>query len=187
MNGKEKGQIFSLDFILSMVLVMLALGLMFQFMEANAYSFKKAELDEELNAVGETAAYLLVTNPAITCDLVDASDLKIGELNNCLARNNNLQITGEKLGLPTSFNYCLTSDGVPGDSIHPSSYTDCTASSLPPSGVKDVFSAKRKIIVYKPNGENKDSFPKSELLDCRINRNCQKIYFRTLTLKVWRS
>src|SRR3989338_2805353 len=67
----KNGQIFSLDFIISVILADLAIGLILNFSELTVQNMKENEIFEELQIVGETASDLLVSNPDIVCKLVE--------------------------------------------------------------------------------------------------------------------
>ena len=67
----KNGQIFSLDFIISVILAVLAIGLILNFSELTVQNMKENEIFEELQIVGETASDLLVSNPDIVCKLVE--------------------------------------------------------------------------------------------------------------------
>ncbi len=65
----QKGQLFSLDFIISMVAVTAAIALLIHSIEVNAYSQKEQQLHDELKQVAETAADLLVASDGTTCEI----------------------------------------------------------------------------------------------------------------------
>lgn len=65
----RKGQLLSLDAILSLILLMLALGYAFRVAEANFYALKQDELNYEIKAVGSAAAELLVAGEETTCEI----------------------------------------------------------------------------------------------------------------------
>jgi hypothetical protein len=64
---KRKGQLESVDVVLSLVLLMVALGYAYRVAEANYYAFKQDEILAELRVFGSSAAELLVTSEATTC------------------------------------------------------------------------------------------------------------------------
>ncbi|MEW6294752.1 MAG: hypothetical protein AB1467_00455 [Candidatus Diapherotrites archaeon] len=83
-----KGQLISLDFLLSLILVVFSIGIVLQIMELTTYTAKEDKLQREVQYAGERAAFLLATNPNITCDLADVRDFNIvlGSLRNCLTK-----------------------------------------------------------------------------------------------------
>lgn len=62
-----RGQLLSLDFLLSLILATLAIGLMIQFLEVNTYAQKQEETIQELSIIGETAGDLIVSNNSNIC------------------------------------------------------------------------------------------------------------------------
>mgnify|MGYP000320182975 CR=1 FL=1 len=52
----KKGQIISLDFIISLVLLVMAVGLVMQLSEIENYNFKDKELKDDVMIMGKTAA-----------------------------------------------------------------------------------------------------------------------------------
>jgi hypothetical protein len=76
----KKGQIFSLDFLISLVAVTAAVGLLIQTTEVNLYYQKETMRSRDIKAVAETVADLLVASNDITCEDSDGVHLM-----NCLA------------------------------------------------------------------------------------------------------
>jgi len=62
-----KGQIFSLDLLISLVAVTVAVGLILQTIEVNTYYQKADRPAKELKAVAETTASLLMASNETTC------------------------------------------------------------------------------------------------------------------------
>jgi len=82
----KKGQLISLDFLISIILVVLSIGLIMQLSEVENYNFKDKTLRDETYIRGKTAASLLVNSPETTCELVDIRDKNkiISPISNCL-------------------------------------------------------------------------------------------------------
>jgi len=82
----KKGQIISLDFIMSLVLLVLAVGLVLQLSEIENYNFKDKELKDDTQIMGKTAANNLVNSPKLVCELVDFRDQNtvLSYMSNCL-------------------------------------------------------------------------------------------------------
>jgi len=82
----KKGQLVSLDFIMSLILVVLAIGLVMQISEIENYNFKDKELKDETQIIGKTAALNLINSSKTTCELVDVRDENkiISYMSNCL-------------------------------------------------------------------------------------------------------
>ena len=66
-NKMQKGQIFSLDFLISLVAVTAAIGLMIQAVELNTYNQREERAYNELESVAETTANLIVAGNKTTC------------------------------------------------------------------------------------------------------------------------
>ena len=128
----EKGQIFSLDFLISLVAVILAIGLIIQFSELNVYNKKDNQLFDETKRVAETAGNLLVGNPDIACKLKTAAGSTISNLSNCVVVS---AISKNSLGIPSGYS-CKISGITVGD---------CPASSVP-SG-ENFYSVSRKVVL----------------------------------------
>jgi len=64
---KKKGQLESVDVVISLVLLMVALGYAYRVSEGNYYAFKQDEIAAELSALGSSASELLVSSPETTC------------------------------------------------------------------------------------------------------------------------
>ncbi len=96
----EQGQLFSLDFVISVTLIVLALAVTVQALELNNYSAQQALAYRELRETAGHASQLLTSNAAWNCGL----ELDNGEtvpLDNCL--NTGKDIDKAKLGLPEAF------------------------------------------------------------------------------------
>ncbi len=174
----KKGQIFSLDFLLSIILVVLALGLILNFMELHEYNMKEEELRIGLNAVGETAADLLVSGPDIVCELVDTYNestgkyyninnpnvKRIGYLANCIPKINAVafRITKEDLAIPGGYKCKIDNAAIRAGELQ----TGC-GDALQPD-VDNIYSAKRIIVLYSGTGSpaDKKKIAKKDLEEC---------------------
>ncbi len=130
----KKGQIFSLDFLISLIAVTLAIGLLLQMSELKAYNEKEEAAWQKLKQLGETASRLLVNNPDIICDVDNgASDFVIS---NCI--DSTKTINRAALGLPLDIGFSVKSHG-PVPAIDESSGA---------RGVDaDYYSVKRTVVV----------------------------------------
>ena len=63
----EKGQMFSVDFLVSLIAVVAAVGLILQAVEVNTYAQKEERLFNELKMAAETAADLIVLGQDTAC------------------------------------------------------------------------------------------------------------------------
>ena len=84
---KQKGQIFSLDLLISVVLVVIAISIAMQFLELKQLEAKESSEQAELERVGNTAAELLVNSPDIVCDIAERDQPNptvLSLLSNCI-------------------------------------------------------------------------------------------------------
>ena len=102
----ERGQIFSLDFIISMVAVIAAIGLMIQMVEVNVYSQKDARADEEMKMVAERAADLLVAGYKYNPSRSTACEEGGIYLMNCVKNNIPPEFTNRLI--PDKYGYEIT-------------------------------------------------------------------------------
>lgn len=194
----KKGQIISLDFLISLIAVTLAIGLLIQFSELKTYNEKEEMGWMELKQVAETASDLLVSAPEITCDLLDESDNYLGNLNNCLVMSDNGNLTPScytavawghwpqpppgchssgkmvsnyLLAIPEDFKCNVSAEGGGLGGDLQLFIKECEDD---PSGVKNVYSVSRKVVIFR--GSDVSGMPpqiqrlkKSELEDCRDN------------------
>ncbi len=63
----EKGQIFSLDFLISIVVITAAIALLIQATEFNTYNMKEERIYNEMRNVARIAANLIVSSNETTC------------------------------------------------------------------------------------------------------------------------
>jgi len=203
----QRGQVFSLDFLISLIAVMAAIGLMIHAVELNTYALKEERQQAELKAVAETAGNMLVSNPAIVCYLVDGSGNVLGSLNNCLsmvdtstvpparweaggpiekglwrARAGRVKIlTKEDLGIPNDYGCSIsTTDGGLGGNRRLVVF-NCEETA--PVDKKNIYSAKRAVVVY--NQADDSTVTKSELEDCMAGGACN-LNSGTVTIEVWK-
>lgn len=107
----EKGAIFSLDFLLSVVLVMLAVGLVMKTLELTTYSQKEEILNQELKKVAENTGNVFVSDPSINCNVTELSI----KLMNCIDTTVLPSITNwrKEVGLPDDFDAAIVGLGPP--------------------------------------------------------------------------
>jgi hypothetical protein len=178
---QSKGQLFSLDLIIAVALVILALGLLYRQAELFQYFQKDDTMQAELYRIGLNASNQLVSNPSIACPL-SGSGPTLDYLPNCLPKNQSLLNKASKinLGIPGNFDcYISTVSHAIGQ------YTGCK--NLPPSNAKNVFSIERQVVFM--NGASSASISKKELDDCIKSTAafpCTALEKDTLTLQVWK-
>jgi len=176
----KRGQIFSLDFLISLIALTLALGLLIQFAEIKTYNENEELQWLELKGVAETAADLLVSNPDIVCELKDEGGSPLHSLMNCLPHINSLRISQQWMAISADYDCLIETPGA-GQQLHPQSY-DCKGD---PTGSENVYSVDRKVVIF--NGGNRYQISKGELEDClKSDPNC-KMYEQTVRLRVWKA
>ncbi|MBU2100778.1 MAG: hypothetical protein ABH850_01330 [Candidatus Micrarchaeota archaeon] len=172
----KKGQLISLDFIMSLVLIVAAMGLVMQLSEIENYNFKDKELKDETQIIGKTAAELLVNSPRIVCELVDVRDENkvLSYLSNCIPEfpfTSNLAACGgsreacknfdkyganhrefkpilkEFLGLPENYScYIKVTGGKILAGVDADLLTDCESS--PPALAKNVYAVDLNVVIH---------------------------------------
>ncbi len=75
----EQGQIFSLDFLISMVVITAAVALLIQTTEFNTYNMKEERTYNEMRNVARIASNMIIASNETTCD-----DGAGGHLMNCV-------------------------------------------------------------------------------------------------------
>ena len=75
----ERGQIFSLDFLISMVVITAAVALLIQATEFNTYNMKEERTYNEMRNVARIASNMIIASNETTCD-----DGAGGHLMNCV-------------------------------------------------------------------------------------------------------
>jgi len=177
----KKGQIISLDFIMSLILIVLAIGMVMQLSEIENYNFKDKELQDNTQIIGKTAANNLVNSPKIVCELVDVRDENIilSYISNCLPDFNFASpfnecggsesacktwdkygknhrtfkpVLKEFLGLPENYSCFIKITGGKIDSTKNAALlSDCELS--PPATAKNVYAIDLNVVFHnKVNG-----------------------------------
>lgn len=170
----KRGQILSLDYVISLMLVLLALGLLLNFFELQTVNAKEAQLNSELEALANGAARLALTSPDIACRLTSITGdppKDIGVLPNCIPKNGRL--TKQNLGIQ-GFECAIATDPI--DLLSTECNTDF------PDGT-DYYSVTRKIVVSDDTTITKDKLEeciRGELLNCVLSD-------ANLTISIWRT
>lgn len=167
----QKGQIFSLDFLIATAIAILAIGLVFQYSELQVYDLKDSQIFGETKRIAGTAGSLLAGNPAITCDLKNSSGVKITELPNCV--DSSTTIAKELLGIPSSYNCSI----VPASGTLNS--TECPSTGNP--SAQDFYTVQRTIVMH--NG----ALFKSDYDNCINGRSgCTLSASTAVLIKIWK-
>jgi len=186
--GKKfsKGQIFTLDFVIAMAVVVLAIGMVLNFYEMTMYEAKETQIKNELNIIALNAGnnYLL-QNP---CNPSPAGSLKFSnqgyELSHCVVTSSFVDTEKDDILIPDDVECYITLDkdggGAPDEIM---SY--CPTE--PGSSVQNIASIKRKFLAAEGTGV----ITKKDFEDCIEFRNdCDDIYETTpyeLTVMVWKA
>lgn len=170
----SKAQIASLDFILSVVLVVVALGLIMQTIEVNQYTMKEMEINNELERIGETAADILVSHPDVTCDVYNqGGTIKIAELQNCVMKKYVPSLTKSLLGINNDYDCKI--EGITINQGNP------CANTAPNN--KQIYSADRLIMSWNPAG---NVLTKKQIIKCMNGHGCGQFQPTVMTLKIWK-
>ncbi|MCX6799069.1 MAG: hypothetical protein NTW59_03175 [Candidatus Diapherotrites archaeon] len=119
----RKGQVFTLDLLISLVAATLAIGLLFHTMETRIYNQKGAELSSDLKRVADNAGNMLAASNQIICELRDAdSTTHIDYLNNCIDTTKiNSSNAKSLMGIPDGYGARVYFGGTEwGDDLPPS-------------------------------------------------------------------
>jgi len=159
----KKGQIFSLDFILSLAVIILTIGLMLQFMELQEYNQREAEIQNELYSIGETASHLLVSSPSFSCQMDSALDATLMPVLGCILINApaGYEITKERLGIPINYK-CEIEAEAPIGTIVNINNADCI-DDHGADNPDNFYSSKRNAVFFESASGNAQSIYKSEL------------------------
>ncbi len=193
----QKGQIFSLDFILSLAIIILAIGMMLQFMELQEYNQREAEIQNELYSIGETASLLLVSNPAFTCQMTNTIEtVDLMPVMGCIliGAPPSHEITRDGLGIPSDYSCEIYAEGItrydggaPSGDISSNIITECT-DDFGTANPDNYYSSEREVVfVAATSSEN---IHKSELyhecvkgeppLSCGLESG-------TIEIRVWKT
>lgn len=180
---KQKGQIASLDFIMSLVLLTLALGLVFRFTEINYLYLKGQELELKLEKIGAVSTEILLHSPETTCNVksVDTSNT-IFVVPNCLDKkklsalqsNNNLL---NALGVKTGYNVYIKIN----ENNSTSEYGNLASPAPEIENIENIYSEERTVYVL----DDSTTFTKAKLEDCLKGNTCD-FKEAVITLNVWK-
>ena len=158
-----KAQIFSIDFLLASILMVLIIAVLLQFGELNAYNMKEKSLMSELRLIAVSASHQIVSNNNFICQAKTSQGELIVNVYylNCLDLKKISNINKESLGIPDNFNYSIYSS-IPS-----------LSTPLQPNGSqRNVYSIER-IIVYSDGPVVKDGI--------------KNLPVTNIFIKVWRS
>jgi len=102
----QRGQVFTLDFLISLIAATLAVGLLIQAVELRTYSQKESQLGKDLERVAENAGNMLVASNGITCELQSTGGAHIDYMNNCVDTAKIDETNAwELLGIPLGYGF----------------------------------------------------------------------------------
>lgn len=167
----EKGQLFSLDFMMAMAITVLAIGLLLNFYELNVYEAKEARINNEIQLVATTAANLLLESNRCNTNFEDQGYKLYG----CTDESGFDSLTKQQLMIPKGFNCFITIDGPPITTPIPNCSTDA------PSDTQTVVSIERTFI------SGTGIIDKASFENC-IDGSCSggTMAPKTLILKIWK-
>lgn len=168
---QKKGQFFSLDFLLAMGLMVLAMGIVIKFSEQTVFDWQEKQQQTQLENSAKTAVLLLLSNPKLTCEITAADGTPLGiHVNNCIdARSPNF--TQTTLGLPPELQF---------DIYNQNTDTTLASTGTPNPDTPAVF--KTTINAVVSNGP----ILKASLYHCLQQKsNCDLIQ-QTIQVTVWK-
>jgi len=178
-----KGQVMSLDFLISIIAITLAIGLLLQFAELKVYNEQEEMEWLQIKEIAETASGLLVNSPEVVCELVDTRGDSLGFLPNCIPKVNaaGYRITKQELAIPAGFECKIDKDDA---KLHTD---DCIKTPLP-ADKKNIYAITRTVVFYDgtgaPAGRHKIS--KAKLEECMQGLSGCGLEKSDVTLWVWK-
>lgn len=182
----EKGQIFSLDFVLSLVAVILAVAIIWQANELVFYDLKESQLQQELFFTAENAANIILSSPKSSCQLTNISGdpIKGYYMSNCIDIQKTLLEIPDKgfIGVPDGIN-CRIEVSATIPSLR-TPVSGCTESI--PSDARNVVKVSRKTMLFVRG--SLQGLPKDDFQAC-FQGNCSSLtnfYEGDLNIAVWK-
>ena len=176
----RRGQIITLDFLLSIIVVTVAIGLIIQSAEINSYDLKERQIYDDLKRIGNPAVYLLAASPEVACELIGSAGETIGSLINCVPNrtNSNFEVTKANLGVPAQYKCRVELSG------YLEFATECN--DVLGSGTKMVYSTSRNVVAYNSGASSfPQRLPKSVLEEC-ISSGCSELAETKIIIQVWK-
>jgi len=107
----QKGQFFSLDFIIAMAIAVLALGMLLHFYELNTYEQQNARTQNELTLIAMNSSNILLNTN--NCTAQTSLKNKGYEMHGCTDTSSWGTLTKADLMIPDEFNCYITKGGSP--------------------------------------------------------------------------
>ena len=201
---------------MSLILIVVAIGLVMQLSEIENYNFKDKELKDETQAIGKSASALFVNNPKLVCELTDYRDENkvLSYISNCIpewavatadcggsitacktwdkyGKNHRAfkPVLKEFLGLPANYSCYIKVTGGKADSSDALLLSDCELS--PPAIAKNVYGIDLNVMIHNeinPGTGKTITVGKNELEACikGDTANCF-MYPATIKFLVWKN
>ncbi|MDD5148771.1 MAG: hypothetical protein PHH08_04885 [Candidatus ainarchaeum sp.] len=172
----KKAQILSIDLLIALIAVVFSIGLLLQYSETMIYSQKEKYLQNELERAGKTASMLLVSNPEITCRLVDSGGATLDYMQNCIDSSGNYsKLNMQALGIqPDRYGFAVYSSEI-----------KIFGDDFPSPAPANVYSEKRVVAA-----RNSGNLTKADLETCIGNVTGQtcgnKLLKEEMVIYVWR-
>ncbi|HLC79966.1 MAG TPA: hypothetical protein VJG83_06130 [archaeon] len=177
MTKMQKGQIFSIDFLIAATLTVLAIGLLLGYYETAATYEKETRMKNEFTAIALNASSILLEkNPCIRSAGFSSQGYNV---TGCSEETNFNNFSKTQLMIPTGFNCYIHWEG-------PDPYNGtlggCNQTD-PGTTPLDIVSIQRPFVSPPlSTGLTKAGYEK-----CIEENNCQDTYLEfTLTVKIWK-
>ncbi|MFA4907200.1 MAG: hypothetical protein WC602_02935 [archaeon] len=172
----RKGQLLSLDLLLSLILITASTGIVLHWTEEQSTLLKEKQFQAQVLQIAELASNNLAANPSIVCELIETdTGNHLAYLNNCIPTKLK-NITRQEMGIPDGFG-CLIDDGGSGANL----LTDCGnySTGLAQLGAaKNYYSVKRTVVYYYRTGaalwpgQTRSQITRQELSSCMASGIC---------------
>ncbi len=170
MKQNEKGQFFSLDFLISVTVAVLAIGMLLHFFELSVYGEKEARLQTAIDSIALTSSNILVQD--YNCKIENSFKLQgYNDLDGCISSFNFSGTNKKELLIPNGFGCFISSDGTITPPV--GCETDFTGTA------KDISVVSRRILLG-PNNISKMDF------ETCVESTCSIFEERELTVKIWK-
>jgi len=167
LKKKNKAQLFSLDIVFALIIIILLLFLLSKIAEVKIYKINTNNNLKELDLVGNSTYKKLVSNPKLNCYVYDANNNIL--LSNCIG--NDSAITKDNLDIPDNYKCNIT--GLPVALTN-----DCDDVGMP---VNNVYKIAFTIDYYT----NSRNIPKNIYMNGLLN-NSLTFIDKDITLNVWK-
>jgi len=171
----NKGQLFSLDFLIAMGLAVLAIGMLLNYYETTTNAEKEQRLQNELTAVALNASALMMQING--CDLGGGFQDTGYTVYGCSSQTNAENLTRSELMVPKGFKCKIswTLNGVSGEQDDPA--TECADDD---SQIQANVASVERVLLSSQSPLSKADYQKG------IEQGIGAYYDYILTVKVWK-